>query len=103
MIHRNKATLPPPTKRLCVYVHAAACTSITISDFGIYTGTYTEIEATSYDELYYRAGGMDLYYVYLNDGAWYLYPTVAIYPQYRVSSAFEERYTAFPVHVLQVR
>ncbi|CAB1101672.1 unnamed protein product [Ectocarpus sp. CCAP 1310/34] len=65
---------------------AATCTSIAISGLGDFSGTYREIAGTSsYDELYYMAGGTDYYYVYLANSAWYISPNVVDYPKYRVS------------------
>lgn len=64
---------------------AATCTSITISDLGLYSGTYRAIESV-YDEAhYYMAGGVDFYELYKYDGEWNLESAVAQYPRYRVS------------------
>ncbi|CBN76522.1 expressed unknown protein [Ectocarpus siliculosus] len=63
---------------------AATCTSITISNFGDFSGTYREVAGTSsYDELFYMAAGSEYYYVYLSGGAWFIQPNVADYPKYR--------------------
>lgn len=64
---------------------AATCTSITMLDFGDFTGTYRKIAASSYDAYYYRAAGTDYYYMYLSDGLWTILGAVADYPRYRVS------------------
>ncbi|CAM9799198.1 unnamed protein product [Ectocarpus fasciculatus] len=62
----------------------ATCTNIAVSDFGGYSGTYREVAGTSsFDELFYMAGGTDYYYVYLSDGAWTIQPNVVDYPKYR--------------------
>lgn len=71
---------------------AATCTSITISDLGLFSGTYREIESTYDDEThYYMAGGVDFYELYKYDGAWNLEPAVAQYPRYRVSRSSKKR------------
>ncbi|CAM9831552.1 unnamed protein product [Ectocarpus sp. 12 AP-2014] len=63
---------------------ASTCTNIAVSDLGSYSGTYREVAGTSsYEELFYMAGGTDYYYVYLSNGAWFIQPNVVDYPKYR--------------------
>lgn len=67
----------------------ATCAYITISDFGLFSGTYKEVAGSVYDAFYYMAGGIDYYELYKYNGAWKLEPGIASYPSYRVSEKLE--------------
>eukprot|EP00752_Nemacystus_decipiens_P007095 g6357.t1 len=63
---------------------ASTCDSVVVSGAGVSSGTYRQAALSSiYDEAYYMAGGVDYYYMYKYDGAWYIEPQIAGYPLYR--------------------
>lgn len=63
----------------------ATCTSVTITDFGDFSGTYDEVVDTFEDASFSMDAGLDTYTLYLDDGEWTLAPDEAYYPRYRVS------------------
>lgn len=64
----------------------AACTSVTVSGTGALDGDYDEVFVSSlYDESYTMPTGVDTNILYKYQNAWWIEPTDAGYPQYRVS------------------
>lgn len=82
-------TLVPSYMRVPI----ATCSSVAISNFGDFSGTYEEV-ATTYDAFYSMDGALDIYILYLYRGAWNLEPDEANYPKYRVS----QEVSHFPLH-----
>lgn len=64
---------------------SATCTSVTITDFGDFSGTYDKVLDTFEDAYYSMDAGLDTYILYLDSGEWTLAPDEAYYPRYRVS------------------
>lgn len=78
----NNMELAPYT-RACI---TATCSSVTISDFGEFSGTYEEGTLVVWDESYSMSSGAYTYSLYVYDNAWNLQIDGNNYPRYRVSS-----------------